>query len=101
MLGWFLWKKLLPFLEKQVNSKESILSDRLMKADQNFEAERTASEKRTSAFLEELRAVSQANREAHEREMKQVLDRLETSDNIAARQTDILDGIKDLRTKRK
>jgi hypothetical protein len=62
---------------------------RLEKADAMVMEERKGRNDDTKAFLNQLNDLARENREAHEREMNQVLTRLEQSDRIAKQQTEL------------
>jgi hypothetical protein len=73
--------------------------ERLKQADVQLQEERKARSEDTKAFLGQLSDLARQTREAHEREMVQVLNRLERSDQISKQQTEILSVIERKRTR--
>ncbi|SRR6266404_460826 len=78
------------YVQKQTSTNQEFFSKQLEQSSENLKSERTSRTEETKAFIGQLDSLARQTREAHEREMNQVLTRLEQSDKIATRQTEIL-----------
>jgi len=80
------------FIAKQWKDSNAHLSAQLAE-------EKRLREETTKNFLNQLSELAKQTREAHEREMSQVLNRLERSDQISKQQTEILAALQRRRTR--